>query len=169
MEIYGGHQYCALKAPSDCVTGTGNDFLIETIDETNPDVICSKDLFKLPAEKGFAVYDSNGKMNIFNTYAGSEVDMDVCRQRTWRVQNILSPSTSTPYNVHTKIPLFYKPDKKVSVNDIMDIYRDRFEGTEFSLDVNGNNTYRSINTETSQSILLTQIFKDLPANMCLLN
>ena len=51
----------------------------------------------------------------------------------------------------------------------MDIYRDRFDGTEFSLDVNGNNTYRSINTETSQSILLTQIFKDLPANMCLLN
>lgn len=82
MEIYGGHEYCAIKAPSDCVTATGNEFQIETIDETHPDVICSKDLFKLPAEKGFAVYDSNGKMNLCNTYAGPETDRDTCRLRT---------------------------------------------------------------------------------------
>lgn len=63
MEIYGGHEYCAIKAPADCVTATGNEFLIETIDETSPDVICSPNLFKLPAEKGFGVYD-NGKLNL---------------------------------------------------------------------------------------------------------
>lgn len=169
MEIYGGHQYCAIKAPSDCVTATGNDFLIETIDETSSDVICSENLFKLPAEKGFAVYDNNGKMNIWKTYAGPETDKDTCRLRTWRVHSLLSPSTSTSYNVHTKIPLFYKPDKKITLNEIMDIYRDRFEGTEFSIDANGKGSYRPINTETSQSIHLTQIYKDLPANMCLLN
>ena len=82
MEIYGGHEYCAMKAPNDCVTATGNDFQIETIDENHPDVICSKNLFKLPEEKGFAVYDANGKMNIYNTYAGPETDRDTCRLRT---------------------------------------------------------------------------------------
>lgn len=82
MEIYGGHEYCAIKAPADCVTATGNEFQIETIDETHPDVICSSTLFTLPAEKGFAAYNSNGKMNIFNTYAGPETERDTCRLRT---------------------------------------------------------------------------------------
>ena len=82
MEIYGGHQYCAVKAPADCVTATGNEFQIETIDENHPDVICSSTLFTLPAEKGFAAYDSNGKMNLFNTYAGPETERDTCRLRT---------------------------------------------------------------------------------------
>lgn len=70
MEIYGGHQYCAIKAPDDCVCAMGNEFMIDTVDETSLNTICSKDLFTLPQSAGFAVMDANGKMNLHDTYAG---------------------------------------------------------------------------------------------------
>lgn len=169
MEIYSGHQYCAVKAPSDCVAVIGNEYELETVDENSPDVICSPQLFKMPVEHGFAVNDENGKMNIYNTYAGPDVTSDASRMRTWRGHNVFAPSTSGDYNIKTKYPLFYKPDHKISLQDVEQLFRDRYEQTPYSLDTNGKNSYRAINIETSQSTHVTQIFKDVPAEMALVN
>lgn len=169
MEIYGGHQYCAVKAPDDCVALIGNEFMIETINENSNDVIYSKDLFNLPKEKGFASYSDNGKMNIFDTYVGKNNFKDTAHMRTWRGHQILSPSTIGSYSATTKYPLFYKPDKKISVEDVMDIYRDRYDGTEFDINVNGKNSYRSISEESSQTTQILQTFKDVPKNYALVD
>lgn len=169
MEIYGGHQYCAVKAPEDCVALIGNEFMIETIDENSNDVIFSKDLFNLPKEKGFALYSDDGKMNIFNTYVGKDNFKDTAHMRTWRGHQILSPSTIGSYSATTKYPLFYKPDKKISVEDVMDIYRDRYDGTEFDINVNGKYSYWSISEEFSQTTQILQTFKDVPKNFALVD
>lgn len=167
MEIYGGHQYCAIKCPNDCVAVFGNEFNIETVDETSNDVICSKDLFTLPKEKGFAVYRSDGKMDIEQTYA--DAVNDGSRMRTWIGHKILSPSTVGDYSSTTKYPLFYKPDENVSIEDVMDIYRDRYNDTPYDLDINGKGTYRSISVDKSQSTHIIQVFKDLPEDRNLLD
>ncbi len=165
MEIYGGHQYCAVKAPSDCVAVIGNEFMLETVDENSEDVVCSPGLFSMPKDNGFASYNSDGKMNLFNTYAGPNRFVDYSHMRTWRGHNILAPSSSGNYSATTKYPLFFKPDNKVDVTDVMDIFRDRYEGTQYDIDVNGKNSYRSISTETSQTTQILETYKNLPQNM----
>lgn len=167
MEIYGGHQYCALKCPTDCVAVFGNEFNIETVDETSNDVICSKELFSLPKEKGFAVYRSDGKMDIERTYA--DAVNDGSRMRTWIGHKILSPSTVGDYSATTKYPLFYKPDNNVSIEDVMEIYRDRYDDTQYDLDINGKGSYRSISVDKSQSTHVLQVFKDLPEDIALID
>lgn len=167
MEIYGGHQYCAIKCPTDCVAVFGNEFNIETVDENSNDVICSKELFSLPKEKGFAVYKADGKMDIERTYA-DEVN-DGSRMRTWIGHKILSPSTVGDYSATTKYPLFYKPDTNVSIEDVMNIYRDRYNDTKYDLDINGKGTYRSISVDKSQSTHIIQIFKNLPEDINLVD
>lgn len=164
MEIYGGHQYCAIKAPNDCVAVIGNEFMIETIDTNSKDVVYSKDLFNLPAANGFAEYNADGQMNIFNSYAGKDRFVDYSHMRTWRGHQLLSPSTIGDYSATTKYPLFFKPDKKVDVTDVMDIFRDRYTGTQYDVDVNGPNSYRAISSETSQTTQILQTYKNLPAN-----
>lgn len=82
MEIYAGHQYCAVKAPDDCVCALGNEFMLETVDKDSKDVIHSKDLFTLPEKYGFAKYNADGKMNLFNTYVGENNFSDYSHLRT---------------------------------------------------------------------------------------
>lgn len=169
MENYGGHEYCAVKCPEDCVAVMGNEFMLETVNENSEDVICSKNLFKTPIDNGFACYDANGKMNLFNTYVGEDNVKDKSRMRTWRGHALLSPSTIGDYNATTKYPLFYKPDHNVSLSEVEDIFRDRYEGTKYDLDLNGKGKYRSIGTETSESTHILQIYKDLPQDSCVLD
>lgn len=165
MEIYAGHQYCAIKAPDDCVCAMGNEFLIDTVDETSPDTICSKDLFSLPQKAGFAVMDPNGKMNIHDTYSGKGNFTPYSHMRTWEGHRLLSPSTIGEYSNTTKYPLFYKPDSKVSLEKVMEFFRDRYEGTPYALD-GKTGDYRPIGTESQIRTHILQTYKDVPADMC---
>lgn len=164
MEIYGGHEYCAIKAPDDCVCAMGNEFMIDTVDENSPNTICSKNLFNLPKSAGFAVMDSNGKMNIHDTYSGKGNFTPYSHMRTWEGHRILSPSTIGDYSASTKYPLFFKPDNKVSLKTVMDFFRDRYEGTPYDLN-NSNNQNRPIATESQVRTHILQTYKDVPADM----
>lgn len=82
MEIYGGHQYCAVKAPSDCVACIGNEFALNDEYATCEDAICSAGLFDVPKQNNFAVYNPDGKMNLFNTYVGKDMRFDFSHLRT---------------------------------------------------------------------------------------
>lgn len=77
----------------------------------------------------------------------------------------MSPSSIGDYSATTKYPLFFKPDNKVSINQVFEIFRDRYQGTKYDLDVCGDNSYRPICIESSQSVQLLQTYKDVPANM----
>lgn len=164
MEIYAGHQYCAVRAPEDCVCALGNEFMLETVDKDNPDVIYSKELFSLPEQHGFANYDADGKMNLFNTYVGKNNFTDYSHLRTWEGHRRFSPSTAGEYSNQVKYPLFYKPDNKVSLQNVMDFFRDRYQGTRFYLDKN-NHQYRPIATESQVRTHILQTYKDVPAHM----
>ena len=76
MELYTGHQYAAVKMPEDKVAVFGNEFMLETIDADSEDVICSEGLFTLPEDKGFAIYDNDGNLDLYRTYSGDETVND---------------------------------------------------------------------------------------------
>ncbi|MDO5328781.1 MAG: C69 family dipeptidase [Coriobacteriia bacterium] len=169
MEIIGGHQYCAVKAPNDCVACIGNEFAITTEYATCEDAICSPDLFELPKRNNFAVYNSDGKMNIFNTYVGENHHTDFSHLRTWGGHHYMAPSTAGTYSTNMYLPLFYKPDRKITLSDVAEIFRYRYEDTEFCPETNGRDDIRVIATEEQTKTHILQTYKNLPANKAVVN
>ncbi|MDO5847209.1 MAG: C69 family dipeptidase [Methanocorpusculum sp.] len=165
IETYTGHQYAAVKLPTDKAAVFGNEFMLETLSAYD-EVITSKELFSLPKENGFAEY-SNGELNLFDTYAGKNRLADYSNLRTWRGHQLLSPSTAGEYKTKTKYPLLFTPDKKVSVEDVITVFRDRYDGTPYCPEVNGDGKTRVIATETAYSVHVIQIYDTLPKEMAI--
>lgn len=165
VEMYSGHQYAAVKLPSDKVAAFGNEFTLEYLSDYE-DNITSKELISIAEENGFAVYGKNNEINLFDTYSGKEKADDYCHIRTWMGHHILAPSNfSADYNINTMYPLMFTPDKNVSMEDVCKIMRSRFNGTEYSPDETGRIDMRVIGTDVALSTHAIQVYPDLPADM----
>lgn len=163
-EMYNGHQYAAVKLPADAVSVFGNEFSLEYVSDYS-DAILSPGLESLAVENGFAVYGDNHELNLLDTYSGSEVVTNYSHLRTWVGHQLLSPSSYSDYHKEDKYPLCFTPDKKVSLQGVMELIRNRFEGTEYSPDETGRTDIRVIGTDTALSVHIAQIYPDLPADM----
>ncbi|MCQ2357726.1 MAG: C69 family dipeptidase [Methanocorpusculum sp.] len=163
IETYTGHQYAAVKLPSDKAAVFGNEFMLETLIPYD-EVITSKELFSLPKEHGFAEYTKD-ELNLFDTYAGKGRLADYANLRTWGGHRLLAPSTAGEYNTKTKYPLLFTPDKKVSVEDVIAVFRDRYEGTPYCPETNGSDKIRVIATETAYTVHIIQVYDTLPKEM----
>ena len=165
VEMYTGHQYAAVKLPADKVSVFGNEYSLEYLSDFE-DYIVSKELISLAEENGFAVYGKNNEINLFDTYSGNQITTDYSHLRTWIGHQILAPSKfGADYNRDTMYPLCFTPDKKVSLQDVCQILRNRYEGTKYSPDETGRNDTRPIGTDTAMSAHVIQVFPDLPAEM----
>ena len=165
VEMYSGHQYAAVKLPSDKVSAFGNEFQLEYLSDYE-DRIVSPGLESLPKERGFAVYGDNGELNLFETYSGTSMDADYCHMRTWIGHQLLAPSAfKGDYDINRHYPACFTPDKPVSVRDVMELMRNRFEGTPYSPDETGRTDMRVIGTDTAMSVHVMQVYPQLPAEM----
>ena len=164
VEMYNGHQYAAVKLPADQVSVFGNEFLLEYLSDYE-DSFVSADLERLAVENGFAVYGKDRELNLLATYSGDEVVTNYSHMRTWIGHQLLSPSSYGDYDKNDLYPLCFTPDEKVSLQDVMEIMRNRFEGTEYSPDETGRTDMRVIGTDTALSVHIGQIYPDLPADM----
>ena len=164
VEMYNGHQYAAVKLPDDRVCVFGNEFLLRYASDYE-DQILSPGLESQAAENGFAVYGEDGRLDLWATYSGSEVTMNYSHMRTWIGRQVLSPSTAEDYRTDAAYPLCFAPDQKVSLQDVMELMRNRFEHTEYSPDETGRTDMRVIGTDTALSVHIVQIRPDLPADM----
>lgn len=158
------YQYCAVKLPDDCVSFYGNMPMLGTVDPDSPDVICSPDLFTLPEKYGFAVYDENGNMDLFKTYAQGKL-IDYSNMRTWRGHQLMAPSTAGAYDPDTLYPLAYQPDHPISLNDLSLLVRDRYEGTEYCPETTGRQDVRPIAYSHAVDATILQLKPDLPADI----
>lgn len=165
MEMYSGHQYCAVKMPEDKVAVFGNEFMLDTVDPQSHDVICSKNLFKLPRKHGFDVYDEDGRMNLRRTYQGDGRMYDFCHLRTWGGRRLLAPSATDDYQTQTYYPLFFSPDSKVGLEQVMAVFRDRYEGTPYNPETSGNDECRVIGDESQEEVHIIEVHDNLPAPM----
>ena len=163
IETYTGHQWAALRMPEDKVAVFGNQFMIRYLDPASEDALCSEGLFTLPEETGLAVYGAEGKMDIFRTYAGRLANY--ANRRTWIGHTLLAPGTAGPYERDRQYELFYTPEGKVSTGDVMELLRNRFEGTPYAPDETGRVDQRVIGTETQGSAHILEVHDDLPAAM----
>ena len=164
VEMYNGHQYAAVKLPDDKVCAFGNEFSLEYVSDYS-DCILSKELESLAKDSSFAVYGENGELNLLATYSGDEVVTNYSHMRTWIAHQLMAPAAYGDYDKNALYPLCFTAEKKVSLLDVMEIMRNRYEGTEYSPDETGRTDMRVIGTDTALSVHVAQIYPDLPADM----
>ena len=164
VEIYSGHHYVAMKMPDDQVAVFGNHNMIGLVDPkatAEDGYIYSDGLFELMDELKLSVKEGD-KYHVAKTVCNG-VREDYNNMRNWGGMRILAPSLAGTYDSDKFYPLFYTPDAKVSVLTVMDIYRDRYQGTPLDVTLPGQEGNRVIGTERSSQIHILQTFPTWPA------
>lgn len=161
VEIYGGHQYAAMKLPADSVAVFGNQFMIGCVDQNDTEnYIFSDELFTTIDELGLAVME-DGQYNLAKSIT-DETRSDGNNMRTWIGHKVLAPSSVGDYESGYFYELCYTPDERVTLDDVMSIYRNRYEGTEYDADAEGNEDMRAIAVSTTPETHIVQIHDDYP-------
>ena len=132
-----GGLWVAKKVPDGEVFVAANELRIRQINPNDPDTLFSKNLHKI-AEKHEWWNPTDGPLDWLKTVSQGEYSHPYYSlRRVWRLQQRIAPSQQkTPWvtdGFSEKFPLFLKPDSKLDVADVMDLYRDYYQGTEFDL------------------------------------
>ncbi|MDR3244376.1 MAG: C69 family dipeptidase [Elusimicrobiota bacterium] len=134
-----GGLWAAQKVPDGHFFIAAEEFRIREITADNPDQMYSKNLFEIAQKyKIRKPEDTNQDMDWLLTVGKGEYNHPYYSlRRIWRAFSLIAPSLNfSPYvlDAFTKnYPFSIKPDKKISLDKIKELYRDHYEGTEFDL------------------------------------
>lgn len=132
-----GGLWVAKKVPDGEVFVAANEFRIREVDPDDPDMIFSENLFDVVRQQGW--WDpKDGKLDWLKAVSKGEYNHPYYSlRRVWSVMRRLKPSANfSPWveDGYTKeYPFSVKPDKKLTVHDVMALHRDHYEGTEFDM------------------------------------
>ncbi len=172
-----GALWCAQRVPDDHVAVCPNESRIGEIDLANKDYFMAS-----PNVMSFAVenklYDpASGKpfswKRAYSPSEGSAVSSEGRRARMWRFFNIVAPSLAfKPEMENMDYPFSVKPEKKLSVGDVMAMTRDKCRGTALDpvrgirggpfSNPNYWGTTRMIGTRNAEYTTITQCRGSLP-------
>lgn len=135
FEIFGagplevGAIWAAQRVPDNEVGVSANRSRIGELKENDPNFMFSSNVFNYAKELGW--WDpKTGPLNYSQVYGPK--DSVYNSRREWRALSLIAPSLNLdPWAV--VYPFSVKPDKKVTVEDLMRIKRDYYEGTAFDL------------------------------------
>ena len=129
-----GAHWAAQRVPDDEVFVGANRARIGVIDfDDTENFMCSTNLTELPKSMGWWKEGEDFDFaKIFNPEPyGAPFYQS---RREWRVLSLLAPSQEFPIlDEYEAYPFSIKPEEKVSVQTIMDIYSDHYEGTPYDL------------------------------------
>ena len=132
-----GAVWAAVRIPDDNVFVSANAPRIRTLDSADTDhYLASANVFSLAEQLGYWSAKSGERFEFCATY-GSRNAMG-SRRREWRALSRIAPSLKLDPNSEN-YPLSVKAEKKLSVKDILDIFRDTYQDTPFDMT-------RSLNT-----------------------
>jgi len=135
-----GAVWVARKVPNGYVSAHANQARITTFplnDKEN--CIYSRDVISFAREQGY--FDGKNKnFNFANAYAPLDYGaVRFCEARVWSAFRHMNEEKADEYKPYImgeseeRMPLFIKPQKKVSARDVQNIMRDHFEGTELDM------------------------------------
>ena len=135
-----GAVWVARKVPDGYIGGHANQARIKQFPKDDPaNCIYSKDVVSFAREKGW-FSGNDADFSFADTYAPADFGaLRFCEARVWNAFRRAAPSLKlTPDYVRgvagaEPIPLWVKPDTKLTVRDVMALMRDHFEGTDFDL------------------------------------
>ena len=133
-----GAIWCAQRVPDDQVSLCPNESRIGEIDLNNPDYfMVSSNVVSYAAENGYYDPESGEPFNWKKAYSpaeGSANSTHGWHGRLWRFFDFVAPSKKfSPDTPNMELPFSVKPDKKLSLEDVIRLTRDKYEGTPFDV------------------------------------
>jgi len=136
-----GAVWVALRIPDGYICGHANMSRIGEFPLNDPDnCLYSKNVISLAKEKGY--YDPQSGKPFSFRYAydpPKPSSLRTCAARVWSMFRRSAPSLKLSPDFQRGVkgtdpyPLWIKPDKKLSVHDVMNIMRDHYEGTPYDM------------------------------------
>lgn len=131
-----GAVWVAVRIPDDCVSAHANQARIQQFPLDDPDnCLYSPDLISFAREKGY--FDGeDADFSFARAYAPLDFGaLRYCEARVWSFFNKVNKDmaqyvTYAQGKTTDPMPLFIKPDRKLSAQDIQEMMRDHYEGTE---------------------------------------
>ena len=135
-----GAVWVARRLPDGHVSAHANQARIRQFPQDDPKTtLFSKDVVSFAREKGW-FKGKDAEFSFADTYAPLTASgLRACEARVWNVFRRVAPSLSLSIDHITggatapRLPLWVKPDAKLTVRDMMALMRDHFEGTELDL------------------------------------
>lgn len=162
-----GHKWIASKIPQDEYFVTANQGRLHAYKENDPNFMGAKDVIKFAIDN--KTYDpaKDGEFNFTKAYTrDDERDVTYNYPRVCWVQSMFNPSLKQDFADGQKFPVFLKPEKKLSVEDLKAAMRAHYDGTAFdnyaSKDEDNKNIYRAISVFRTYESHVMQVRPWLP-------
>ena len=126
-----GAVWAAVRIPDEHVGVSANASRIRQIDLSDTaNYMASTNVFSLAKEKGWWKPESGQAFEF--CYAYADRNGMYSRRREWRVLSKAAPSLKLDPNAEN-YPLSVKAESKLSVNNVLEIFRDYYQGTDFDM------------------------------------
>jgi len=134
MEIMGegpdkiGGVWAAQRIPDDHVGISANICRIAELKLAKPDYcMASENVFEVAKKMGF--WDGEKTFKFWEAYGGNEKPFNI---REYFVFSTLAPGLNLKYD-SPELPFSVKPEKKVNVRQVLELYRTTYDGTEWEM------------------------------------
>lgn len=138
FEIFGagpaeiGAVWAAVRIPDDHVGVSANRPRISTLNLNDPDhYMASENVFSVAESMGWYDPKKGEPFKFWKAYSTQKPFSD----REFYIFNKLAPSLHLSMDAE-ELPFSVKPEKKLSVRDVMRMYRETYEGTDFDMTKN---------------------------------
>lgn len=167
IEAGGGRCWVAQRVPDDAYLAAANGYRIGEVDfkdKTNfiyppylKEFTIKKGLWKPGRDKRFNFAEIfGGQMEKENNYYNA--------RRIWRIQQLLTPSMKQSAHGFTH-PVTARPDRKVTIPQLIAILRDFYEGTPFDITKTGGTGERAIGVFNTVHTDVIQLRAHMPAEI----
>jgi len=130
-----GAVWVAQRVPDEHISVNANASTIKEINlEDNANFLASENIFEVGKEMGFF----NPDKEIFKfcyVYAPKSRESVASRRREWRIFDLMAPSLHLNPN-DKDFPFSVKPEKKVSLSDMVMLFQDYYENTPYDMTAN---------------------------------
>lgn len=155
LEPLSGHQWAAHRLPDDEYACIGNDCLLDFYDpEDTGNWLGSEGVIEL-AKKAGTYQELDGKFHLALSYTSGQ--RDYSQLRIWASRRFFNNAAPDSYDVSTQYTFSTKPEKKIALQDIFALTRDRHENTPYATEVVG--TTRPIAIDRTAQVHIFQ-YKD---------
>lgn len=135
-----GAVWVARRVPEGYISGHANQARIRQFPLNDPEnCLYAKDVISFAREKGY-FKGADKDFSFVDAYAPPDYGaLRFCEARVWQMFRRAAPSLSlsSAYIMGVKgaepVPLWIKPDKKLSAQDVIALMRDHFQGSELDL------------------------------------
>ena len=161
FEVFGegpdkiGGVWAAIRIPDDHVGVSANIPRISKVDPKDTDnCMASANVFEVAKRMGF--WDGKKPFRFWEAYGGGNYsgEMKSFSIREFFILNKLAPSLRLSYDAE-ELPISVKPDRQVSVTDVMALLSETYEGTEYDMTQNLKVAVKKKDSNETDPVFLT--------------